>query len=70
MIELVFFFPFRFSPESRVMRSNSQEELTTFVVTFLRSSKYIKNPYLKAKLVEVSLCSVTLRIAQSYLLLL
>ncbi|RUP52168.1 hypothetical protein BC936DRAFT_138761 [Jimgerdemannia flammicorona] len=53
--DIVEFFIFvgKFGYESRVMRMNSKDELVTFAVTFLRSSKYIKNPYLKAKLVEI-----------------
>lgn len=27
----------------------------TFIITFLRNTQYIKNPYLKAKLVEVKM---------------
>ncbi|CAG8448174.1 2139_t:CDS:10, partial [Ambispora gerdemannii] len=46
-----FLFISRWDP--MVIVQNSRDELLTFVITFLRSSSYIKNPYLKAKLVEV-----------------
>ncbi|GBC03242.1 hypothetical protein RclHR1_05020019 [Rhizophagus clarus] len=47
------FFSFisRYNP--RVMLSCSRDELVIFIITFLKSSSYIKNPYLKAKLVEI-----------------
>ncbi|KAH8550974.1 ubiquitin elongating factor core-domain-containing protein [Umbelopsis sp. PMI_123] len=37
----------------RILKSNSQAELITFIITFLSNGQYIKNPYLKAKLVEI-----------------
>ncbi|EXX53635.1 hypothetical protein RhiirA5_349834 [Rhizophagus irregularis] len=47
------FFSFisRYNP--KVMLSCSRDELVIFIITFLKSSTYIKNPYLKAKLVEI-----------------
>lgn len=36
------------------MNQCPHDELVTFIITFLRNTKYVKNPYLKAKLVEVS----------------
>ncbi|KAI8636432.1 ubiquitin elongating factor core-domain-containing protein [Parasitella parasitica] len=39
--------------ETRVMMQCPHDELVTFIITFLRSTKYVKNPYLKAKLVEI-----------------
>ncbi|CAG8504078.1 13438_t:CDS:10, partial [Ambispora leptoticha] len=46
-----FLFISRWDP--MVIVQNSRNELLTFIITFLRSSSYIKNPYLKAKLVEI-----------------
>lgn len=43
----------RHAYNTRVLKSNSQQELVTFIITFLSNVQYIKNPYLKAKLVEV-----------------
>ncbi|RIA98699.1 ubiquitin elongating factor core-domain-containing protein [Glomus cerebriforme] len=47
------FFSFisRYNP--KVILSCSRDELVIFIITFLKSSSYIKNPYLKAKLVEI-----------------
>lgn len=45
----------RYCYHMKVFKSNSQEELVTFIITFLRNTQYIKNPYLKAKLVEVKM---------------
>ncbi|KAI8580706.1 hypothetical protein K450DRAFT_235570 [Umbelopsis ramanniana AG] len=47
----------------RILKSNSQAELITFIITFLSNGQYIKNPYLKAKLVEI-LCYFTYPIGQ------
>ncbi len=35
------------------MTSTQSDELVTFCITFLRSSDYIKNPYLKSGLVTI-----------------
>ncbi|KAI9269014.1 ubiquitin elongating factor core-domain-containing protein [Phascolomyces articulosus] len=48
-----FIFLGKFCYQTPTFRSNSQEEIVAFIITFLRNSKYIKNPYLKAKLVEI-----------------
>lgn len=44
---------YRYGYESQVIKQHPQEELITFLITFLRNTKYVKNPYLKAKFVEV-----------------
>lgn len=44
---------YRYGYETQVIKRHPQEELVTFIITFLRNMKYIKNPYLKAKFVEV-----------------
>ncbi|KAG5519150.1 hypothetical protein PMAC_002238 [Pneumocystis sp. 'macacae'] len=41
----------RHNPE--LIISNSAVELVVFIITFLKNSSYIKNPYLKAKLAEI-----------------
>ncbi|CAG8498568.1 35_t:CDS:10 [Funneliformis mosseae] len=46
-----FLFISRYNP--RVILSGSRDELIIFIITFLKSSSYIKNPYLKAKFVEI-----------------
>ncbi|CDH50642.1 ubiquitin conjugation factor e4 [Lichtheimia corymbifera JMRC:FSU:9682] len=53
--DVVEFFIFlgKYCYHMKVFKSNSQEELVTFIITFLRNTQYIKNPYLKAKLVEI-----------------
>lgn len=48
-----FGFLYRYGFETRVMSQRPHDELVTFIITFLRSTKYVKNPYLKAKLVEI-----------------
>lgn len=45
---------YRYGYETQVIKQYPQEELVTFLITFLRNTKYVKNPYLKAKFVEVS----------------
>lgn len=37
-----------------VMEGTRSEEFMTFVIVFLGSADYIKNPFLRSKLVEVS----------------
>ncbi|CEI90732.1 hypothetical protein RMCBS344292_05047 [Rhizopus microsporus] len=39
--------------ETQVMHQCPHDQLAAFILTFLRNTKYVKNPYLKAKLVEV-----------------
>ncbi|KAG0172642.1 hypothetical protein DFQ30_009975 [Apophysomyces sp. BC1015] len=53
--DIVEFFIFlgKYDVENRVIGSNPLEELATFTITFLRNPKYVNNPYLKAKLVEI-----------------
>ncbi|KAI8149698.1 ubiquitin elongating factor core-domain-containing protein [Fennellomyces sp. T-0311] len=53
--DIVEFFIFlgKFCYQTPTFRSNPQEEIVAFIITFLRNSKYVKNPYLKAKLVEI-----------------
>ncbi|KAI2632709.1 ubiquitin conjugation factor E4 [Hypomontagnella submonticulosa] len=51
-----FKFAFRFVPQ--ILISALGDEMITLCITFLRSSDYIKNPYLKSSLVTV-LCSGT-----------
>ncbi|CAG8708529.1 9385_t:CDS:10, partial [Acaulospora morrowiae] len=46
-----FLFISRYVP--KVALTSSRDELVIFIITFLNSSTYIKNPYLKAKLVEI-----------------
>ncbi|KAI8081622.1 ubiquitin elongating factor core-domain-containing protein [Halteromyces radiatus] len=48
-----FIFLGKYGYETQVIKSHPQEELVTFIITFLRNMKYIKNPYLKAKFVEI-----------------
>jgi ubiquitin conjugation factor E4 B len=43
----------KYGYETRVTQTNSKDELVAFIVTFLKNPKYIKNPYLKAKFVEI-----------------
>ncbi|KAI7901309.1 ubiquitin elongating factor core-domain-containing protein [Cokeromyces recurvatus] len=52
IVELYIFIG-KYGYETRVMMQCPHDELVTFIITFLRNSKYVKNPYLKAKLVEV-----------------
>ncbi|KAL9552599.1 hypothetical protein MBANPS3_003682 [Mucor bainieri] len=52
IVEL-FIFIGKYGYETRVMMQCPHDELVTFIITFLRSTKYVKNPYLKAKLVEI-----------------
>lgn len=42
---------FRFMPQ--IMMSAVGDEIVALAITFLRSSEYIKNPYLKSSLVTV-----------------
>ncbi|KAI9019583.1 ubiquitin elongating factor core-domain-containing protein [Phycomyces nitens] len=53
--DIVEFFIFvgKFGYDTQVIKMNPQTELVTFIITFLRNTKYIKNPYLKAKFVEI-----------------
>ena len=51
-----FLFVLRQSPET--VGSSSLDELITFTMVFLITPGYIKNPYLKAKLAEVTLVSL------------
>ncbi|KAI7869787.1 ubiquitin elongating factor core-domain-containing protein [Spinellus fusiger] len=53
--DIVEFFIFvgKYGYETQIIRSYPQTELVTFIITFLRNTHYIKNPYLKAKLVEI-----------------
>ncbi|KAI0882637.1 ubiquitin conjugation factor E4 [Annulohypoxylon maeteangense] len=46
-----FKFIFRFKPQ--ILVSATGDEIITFCITFLRSSEYIKNPYLKSSLVTL-----------------
>ncbi|CCJ31148.1 unnamed protein product [Pneumocystis jirovecii] len=46
-----FLYTSKYNPE--LIISNSAIELVIFIITFLKSSSYIKNPYLKAKLAEI-----------------
>ncbi|CAG8606478.1 30901_t:CDS:10, partial [Racocetra persica] len=46
----LFLFVAKYTPRSCVA---SQDVLIVFIITFLKSSSYIKKPYLKAKLVEI-----------------
>ncbi|KAI8381300.1 ubiquitin elongating factor core-domain-containing protein [Radiomyces spectabilis] len=48
-----FIFVGKFGYETQVMRQNPHDELVIFIITFLRNTNYIKNPYLKAKFVEI-----------------
>ncbi|ORZ17040.1 ubiquitin elongating factor core-domain-containing protein [Absidia repens] len=48
-----FIFLGKYGYETQVIKRHPQEELVTFIITFLRNMKYIKNPYLKAKFVEI-----------------
>ncbi|CAG8526533.1 3489_t:CDS:10 [Diversispora eburnea] len=41
----------RYNP--RIANTVSRDELLIFIITFLSSSAYVKNPYLKAKFVEI-----------------
>ncbi|KAI8373503.1 ubiquitin elongating factor core-domain-containing protein [Choanephora cucurbitarum] len=52
IVEL-FIFIGKYGYETNVMRDHPHDELVAFIVTFLRNAKYVKNPYLKAKLVEI-----------------
>ncbi|GAA5817498.1 hypothetical protein MFLAVUS_011046 [Mucor flavus] len=52
IVEL-FIFIGKYGYDTHVMSQCSHDELVTFIITFLRSTKYVKNPYLKAKLVEI-----------------
>lgn len=52
IVEL-FIFIGKYGYETRVMNQCPHDELVTFIITFLRNTKYVKNPYLKAKLVEI-----------------
>ena len=36
------------------MHQCPHDQLVAFIITFLKNTKYVKNPYLKAKLVEVN----------------
>ncbi|KAF7721031.1 hypothetical protein EC973_005541 [Apophysomyces ossiformis] len=60
-----FIFLGKYGYATRVIKDNPQEELVTFTITFLRNTKYIKNPYLKAKLAEI-LFFFTYPIAEGY----
>ncbi len=44
-----------------VMERSRNEELLMFVVLFLGSAEYLKNPFLRAKLVDVSSCTLSYR---------
>lgn len=46
-----FLYTSKYNPE--LIISNTAIELVIFIITFLKSSSYIKNPYLKAKLTEI-----------------
>jgi ubiquitin conjugation factor E4 B len=52
IVEL-FIFIGKYGYETRVMNQCPHDELVTFIIIFLRNTKYVKNPYLKAKLVEI-----------------
>ncbi|KAI8978027.1 ubiquitin elongating factor core-domain-containing protein [Pilobolus umbonatus] len=43
----------KFCYDTHVMKQSPHDELVTFIITFLRNTSYVKNPYLKAKLVEI-----------------
>ncbi|KAK9722707.1 Ubiquitin conjugation factor E4 [Basidiobolus ranarum] len=47
-----FLFVARYNP-NLFSQTSSCDDLINFIVTFIGNSKYIKNPYLKAKLVEI-----------------
>ncbi|KAI8084119.1 ubiquitin elongating factor core-domain-containing protein [Gilbertella persicaria] len=49
----IFIFIGKYGYETNVMREHPHDELVTFIITFLRNANYVKNPYLKAKLVEI-----------------
>ncbi len=44
----------RYGYETQVMHQCPHDQLVAFIITFLKNTKYVKNPYLKAKLVEVN----------------
>ncbi|KAG5438977.1 hypothetical protein PCANB_002307 [Pneumocystis canis] len=46
-----FLYTSKYNPE--LIASNSSGDLVIFIITFLKNSSYIKNPYLKAKLAEI-----------------
>ncbi|KAI8065677.1 ubiquitin elongating factor core-domain-containing protein [Gongronella butleri] len=48
-----FLFLGKYGYETRVMPSHPQEDLVTFILTFLQNTQYIQNPHLKPKLVEI-----------------
>ncbi|KAI8982485.1 ubiquitin elongating factor core-domain-containing protein [Mycotypha africana] len=52
VVELYIFLG-KYGYETRVMMQSPHDELVTFIITFLKSTKYVKNPYLKAKFVEI-----------------
>ncbi|KAG4304130.1 hypothetical protein PORY_002494 [Pneumocystis oryctolagi] len=51
--EIVDFFIYTLKYNPELIVSNSIIELVIFIITFLKNSFYIKNPYLKAKLAEI-----------------
>ena len=57
MIEVLMYVS-RFRPQ--VLEGTPMEELLLFFVTFMGSPAYIKNPYLRSRMVEVRLSSISL----------
>ena len=57
-----FLFVFRFKPQ--VFERQSLDEIVTFAMVFLMNGTYLKNPYLKSKLVEI-LFMITLPLYRS-----
>nr|CAG8451270.1 10049_t:CDS:10 [Entrophospora candida] len=47
------FFLFVSKYNTRIFLSNSCDEILIFIITFLKSPSYIKNPYLKAKFIDI-----------------
>ncbi|KAG0749651.1 hypothetical protein G6F57_002879 [Rhizopus arrhizus] len=52
VVEL-YIFVGKYGYETQVMHQCPHDQLVAFIITFLKNTKYVKNPYLKAKLVEV-----------------
>ncbi|KAI9276222.1 ubiquitin elongating factor core-domain-containing protein [Sporodiniella umbellata] len=52
IVEL-YIFVGKYGYETQVMHQCPHDQLVAFIITFLKNAKYVKNPYLKAKLVEV-----------------
>lgn len=52
VVEL-YIFVGKYGYETQVMHQCPHDQLVAFIITFLKNAKHVKNPYLKAKLVEV-----------------